>query len=79
MIEPQALINFAGGVILAGIGWFARQIWEAVKELRKDLHQLEIDLPTHYVKRVDYAADLAEIKGLLQKIFDRLEQKADKP
>lgn len=79
MIDPQSLINLAGGVILAGIGWFARQIWEAVKELREDLHRIEVDLPSTYVKRADYAQDLIEIKGLLQKIFDRLEQKADKP
>jgi len=78
MIDPQTMINLIGGVVLAGIGWFARQVWEAVKELRADLHELEVNLPSHYVKRVDYAADLAEIKALLQKIFDRLEQKADK-
>jgi len=78
MIDPQTMINLIGGVVLAGIGWFARQVWEAVKELRSDLHELEVNLPSHYVKRVDYAADLAEIKALLQKIFDRLEQKADK-
>ena len=77
-MDTQPLINAALGVILAGIGWFARQIWEAVKELREDLHRIEVDLPNTYVKRVDYAQDLAEIKGLLQKIFDRLEQKADK-
>lgn len=78
-MDPQPLINAAVGVVLAGIGWFARQIWEAVKELREDLHRIEVDLPSTYVKRVDYAQDLVEIKGLLQKIFDRLEQKADKP
>lgn len=77
-MDTQPLINAALGVILAGIGWFARQIWEAVKELREDLHRIEVDLPSTYVKRVDYAQDLAEIKALLQKIFDRLEQKVDK-
>lgn len=79
MIDPQSVINLIGGAILAGIGWFARQIWEAVKELRSDLHELEVNLPSHYVKRVDYAADLVEIKSLLQKIFDKLDQKMDKP
>jgi hypothetical protein len=77
-MDTQPLINAALGVILAGIGWFARQIWEAVKELREDLHRIEVDLPSTYVKRVDYAQDLIEIKALLQKIFDRLEQKVDK-
>lgn len=77
-MDTQPLINAALGVILAGIGWFAREIWEAVKELREDLHRIEVDLPSTYVKRVDYAQDLIEIKALLQKIFDRLDQKVDK-
>jgi hypothetical protein len=77
-MDTQPLINAALGVILAGVGWFARQIWEAVKELREDLHRIEVDLPSTYVKRVDYAQDLIEIKALLQKIFDRLDQKVDK-
>lgn len=77
-MDVQSLINVAGGIILACIGWFARQVWEAVQELRRDLHQIEIDLPSQYVKKVEYAADLIEIKALLQKIFDRLETKADK-
>lgn len=72
------MINFAGGVVVAAGGWFARQIWDAVKELRRDLHQIEVDLPSHYVKKVEYAADVVEVKTLLQKIFDKLDQKADK-
>lgn len=74
----QSMINFAGGVVVAAGGWFARQIWDAVKELRRDLHQIEVDLPSHYVKKVEYAADVVEVKTLLQKIFDKLDQKADK-
>ena len=73
-IDYQGIINLAGGATLAVIGWFARQIWDAVKELRRDLHKIEVDLPRNYVRR----DDLGEIKSLIQKIFDRLDQKADK-
>jgi hypothetical protein len=78
-MELQPIINVVGGAILAGMGWFARQLWEAVQELRRDLHQIEVDLPNHYVKKVEYAADVLEVKQLLQKIFDKLDTKADKP
>lgn len=73
-IDYQGIINLAGGATLAIIGWFARQIWDAVKELRRDLHKIEVDLPRNYVRR----DDLGEIKSLIQKIFDRLDQKVDK-
>jgi hypothetical protein len=35
-------------------------------------------LPTIYVVRQDYKDDMREIKEMLGKIFDRLENKADK-
>jgi len=36
------------------------------------------DIPHIYVSKDDYKTDIAEIKGMLGKIFDRLENKADK-
>jgi hypothetical protein len=74
MIEYQGIINLIGGTTLAVIGWFARQIWDAVKELRRDLHNIEVALPRDYVRK----DDLAEIKTLIQKIFDKLDGKVDK-
>lgn len=35
-------------------------------------------MPLQYVTKDDYKADIAEIKGMLSRIFDRLDQKADK-
>jgi hypothetical protein len=36
------------------------------------------EMPHVYVSKDDYKADITEIKGMLGKIFDRLENKADK-
>ena len=35
---PQSIINSILGGALAALGWFARQIWDAIKELRQDLY-----------------------------------------
>lgn len=35
-------------------------------------------MPMMYVNREDYREDIHDIKGMLSKIFDRLEGKADK-
>lgn len=35
---PQSIINSLLGGSLAALGWFARQIWDAIKELRQDLY-----------------------------------------
>ncbi len=36
------------------------------------------EMPMMYVNRDDYRADIQDIKGMLGKIFDRLDQKADR-
>lgn len=77
-MEWQTIINLVGGAALASMGWFARQIWDSVKELRKDIHKIEIDLPSNYVKKVDIEARFDRLELILQRIFDRLETKADK-
>lgn len=77
-METQTLINLAAGAALAAIGWFARQIWEAVNELRRDVHSIEVELPKSYIRRDEFAESMREVKAMLEKIFDRLEGKADK-
>jgi aspartate aminotransferase-like enzyme len=77
-MELQSLLNIGVGVILAGIGWFSRQIWEAVNELRRNVHEIEVDLPKSFVRKDEFADSVKEIKAMLEKIFDRLENKADK-
>jgi hypothetical protein len=78
-MEPQTLINIAGGVTLSVVGWLARELWGAVKELRDDIHRIEIDLPKTYVPRADLDARMKRIEDMLQRIDDKLDAKADKP
>ena len=66
------------GIGMTVVGWFARELWAAVKELRADLAALREDLPKEYVAKDDYREDIKEIKLLLAKIFEKLENKADK-
>ena len=77
-MDSQNLINVGLGVSSAVFGWLARELWTAVKDLKEDLTKLSVDLPKNYVTRDDYRSDLKEIKDMLGKIFDRLENKADK-
>jgi hypothetical protein len=77
-VEFQQFINVALGVSSAVFGWLARELWTAVKDLKEDLTKLSVELPKTYVTRDDYRSDLKEIKDMLGKIFDRLDNKADK-
>lgn len=77
-MDTQTLINLGGAVILAGMGWLARELWGAVKELRKDLHIIEVALPSNYIRKDEFADGVKELKDICRQIFERLENKADK-
>ena len=77
-MDIQQLLNVGLSVAMAVIGWFARELWSAVKELKSDLSKLREDLPKTYVGRDDYRQDMNEIKTMLGKIFDKLDLKQDK-
>jgi len=77
-MEPQNVIDIALGIGFSILGWFARELWAAVKELKADLSKLREDLPKGYVARDDYRQDMSDIKTMLAKIFDKLDGKQDK-
>jgi hypothetical protein len=77
-MEMQQIIDLGLGAVMAVIGWFARELWSAVKELKSDLSKLREDLPKAYVTKDDYRQDIRELKEIMNKIFDRLENKQDK-
>jgi cell division protein FtsB len=77
-MNSQDLINLAFGAVSSVLGWFARELWSAVKELKADLSKLREELPKTYVTRDDYKDDIRDIKEMLTKLFDRLDNKADK-
>jgi hypothetical protein len=78
-MDMQSIINAGIAAGFAAVGWLAREIWGAVKELRKDLHDLEVGLPKEYVQKVDLDKRMEHIEQMFQRIYDKLEAKADKP
>jgi uncharacterized membrane-anchored protein YhcB (DUF1043 family) len=59
-VALQDLLNLVGGIGLTVLGWFARELWSAVKELKTDLAKLREELPKTYAQRDD-------VKGRLQR------------
>jgi hypothetical protein len=77
-MEYQAMFNFVGGILLVAIGWWCKEIWDSVKNLKTDIKALEIDLPKNYVSKKDIESRFDKIDATLERLFDRLENKADK-
>lgn len=81
----QAFINWAVGLIGALLGVICRAMWEAIKDLRLDNARLSDAISImsdkigrEYVRREDYRDDITEMKGMLVRIFDKLDEKVDK-
>jgi len=77
-MDFQSILNIVLGSILAIIGWFARQLWDAVQDLKEDMKKIEVDLPTHYVRKEDLENRLDRFENMLGKIYDKLDSKVDK-
>jgi hypothetical protein len=81
-METQSLINYAIVAAFAVAGWLGRTLWDAVEKLKDDVHQIEVDLPSHYVRREELADSMREIRDICKQIFDKLDslekRKADK-
>jgi hypothetical protein len=84
-MDGQMIINLLAGSALAVIGWFARQLWDAVERLKADVKDIEICLPSNYVRKQDmsdFKHDMEvrfdKLEAMLARIFEKLDQKQDK-
>jgi hypothetical protein len=84
-MDWQIIINIGAGCLLTIGGWFARQLWDSVKELKTDLAGIRLHMSEHYVKksevdsfRSDMDRRFDRIESLFDKMFERLDQKVDK-
>jgi predicted RNA-binding protein with EMAP domain len=73
-MDGQSLFNLVVGIAAFFGGWTLNNITRMLNRIDEDIREI----PYLYVSKDDYKTDIAEIKGMLGKIFDRLENKADK-
>jgi hypothetical protein len=71
----QQYINMALSISFLVLGWFAREMWSAVKELKTDLAKLREEIPHSCVQKDDYRIDIKELKDMLSKLFDMIEKR----
>ena len=79
IIDWQQIVNLIITAGFATVGYFYTQIVSEQKRDRQMLNDLRVDLPSKYVSKDDLIVHLNRIENMLTKIFDRLEQKVDKP
>lgn len=73
-MDYQVLFNGAVAIAAFFGGWMLNTITKAIERLDMDVRAM----PHDYVSKSDYKDELREVKDMLGKIFDRLENKVDK-
>jgi len=73
-MDFQLLFNIACSIVGTIAGWLFKVLWDAIRDLKEDVKEIE----RGYVMKDDYRIDIAEIKGTLARILDKIDMKADK-
>ena len=77
-MEPNTIITVLIGIVLAGVSWWVKNIWQQVVDLQKahnaqalatqaQVTKLSLKLAEHYPSR-------AELDPKFEKLFDKLEE-----
>jgi hypothetical protein len=73
-METQSLINVVIGIAAFFGGWTINSITRSIEKIEDKLNAV----PIIYVSKDDYKEDLKRIYDMLDKIFAKLDDKADK-
>lgn len=77
-MEIQTLFNIILAAGFAVLGWFAREMWTAAKDLRASLADLRVEIAKDYVPKADFKDAMKELRDLLVSIDNKLDKKVDK-
>jgi len=70
----QTTINLIGGAIMAGLGWFARTMWDKQEAHSKELADFRVLVAGEYVSNHRLNHVLVELKEDLRYIRARLDE-----
>lgn len=73
-MDFQSFINIVLPIALAVVGWFSRELWSAVQDLKEDLAKLREELPTKYVTKMDFNDRWEEVLKAIHRIEDKLDR-----
>jgi len=77
-MDNQQLFNMviAGSGALGG--WMLKVIWDAIRDLKRDVRDISQTMHNDFVRREDFSDAVKRIEYMCERIFDKLDNKADK-
>jgi hypothetical protein len=71
-MDYQEMFNIAATGVSAGLGWFAREMYNAVQALKEDLYKFREEVARDYAPRSELKTMKEEIMNALHRIEDKL-------
>lgn len=64
----QTIINWLFAGFGAALGWVMKVVWDAIKDLKADVKQIERDLPEVYVRKDDFKSAMTDVKDVVKEV-----------
>ena len=84
-MDSQLALNLLFGGFCTLAVWVLKVIWdgqakiqESHADMREKLHEFQTQMHSDFVRREDFKDFAQEMKDMLSKIYDKLDNKADK-
>lgn len=73
-MDLQQVFNIFIPIVCGVLGWFCRELWTAVQELKNDVAKLREDLPSKYVSKEDFGDRWNEVLMSLHRLEDKMDR-----
>lgn len=73
-MDMQTLINTVLPIICVAIGWFCKELWNAVQNLKDDLSELRTHIADNYMRKEDFSTRWEEVLKAIHRVEDKLDE-----
>lgn len=77
-MDMQTIVNLGLSVGMGAMGWFARELWDTIKLLQKDMSHFREEIAKDYVRKDALKEAMIDLKDMLIRIDTKLDKKMDK-
>ena len=72
-MESQNVFDWMVGVGGAVVGWMLKMIWEAIRDMRSEMKDLDRQMHEDFVRRDDFKEAIQEIKADMREGFNKVD------
>ena len=73
-MDSQNIFDWMVGIGGAVIGWMLKVIWEAIRDVRNEIKELDKQMHDDFVRRDDFKEAIREIKDDMREGFNKVDR-----